>query len=60
MNTKIDSVKDRLEMFQKADKGEKPVCPKCGVGHIISMCNRRVYQCDNESCKISFSVYRKE
>lgn len=57
-NTKKDSIIERLEMFKKADSGENPICPRCKKGHIISMCNRKIYQCDNKLCNVTFSVYR--
>ncbi len=51
-----ERIEGRLELFRKADRGENPVCPKCGKGHIISMCNGRIYKCDNSDCDVYFSV----
>ena len=45
----IKKNKAMLEMFNRADKGERPVCPKCKIGGIISI-NSALYMCDSSDC----------
>ena len=53
----IMKVGQKLDLMRKADRDEKPICPICKEGHIISLCNSRIYKCDNKNCDYWISVY---
>ncbi len=52
----LERTDPHIELFRKAGRGEKPLCPKCGEGHIISLCNGRIYKCDNKNCNNYYSL----
>lgn len=55
LDEEMQIIESRFKMFEKARKGEKPICPKCRRGHII--CDGDLFfYCDNARCNVKITV----
>ena len=42
-------LQERHELYEKAERGEKPLCPKCHSGHILNE-GKYFFYCNNPEC----------